>query len=313
MLPWIDTVCYGPITRTVRDAALFLDVVAGPDPRDPDSLPPAGLSYEATLERIPARLPIARQQDPRLRARAGRRLARGRDRDRRLPRARARCRAHRRPAPGSRHRVGARLRGGELRAPRATTSRRTVRNGAARFSRGSSVASEVTPAFVGEGAAQARAPQRGARTHLRALRAAADADPADRCLRRRRTVPARDQRRADPDGARRGRVHVPVQLLRPPGRRPCARASATRVCRSGCRSSRRAISDDLVLQAAYAYEQARAMERSLAGSVSDVRRGRGRGPVRSRTALHDRHRAASRRTSSWRRCRASPTRRIAPW
>ena len=59
MLPWVDTVCYGPITRTVRDAALFLDAVAGVDPSDPDSLPVPGLSYEAVLERIPARLKIA--------------------------------------------------------------------------------------------------------------------------------------------------------------------------------------------------------------------------------------------------------------
>jgi aspartyl-tRNA(Asn)/glutamyl-tRNA(Gln) amidotransferase subunit A len=58
MLPWVDTVCYGPLTRSVRDAALFLDVVAGPDPSDPDSLPPPGISYEATLERFPARLKI---------------------------------------------------------------------------------------------------------------------------------------------------------------------------------------------------------------------------------------------------------------
>jgi aspartyl-tRNA(Asn)/glutamyl-tRNA(Gln) amidotransferase subunit A len=58
MLPWVDTVCYGPLTRSVRDAALFLDAVAGPDPLDPDSLPPPGISYEATLERFPARLKI---------------------------------------------------------------------------------------------------------------------------------------------------------------------------------------------------------------------------------------------------------------
>jgi aspartyl-tRNA(Asn)/glutamyl-tRNA(Gln) amidotransferase subunit A len=59
MLPWIDTVCFGPLTRTVRDAALFLDVVAGPDPSDPDSLPSPGLSYLETLESLPAKLPIA--------------------------------------------------------------------------------------------------------------------------------------------------------------------------------------------------------------------------------------------------------------
>ncbi len=59
MLSWIDTVCYGPLTRTVRDAALFLDVVSGPDPSDPESLPPPGLSYVDTLEALPAKLRIA--------------------------------------------------------------------------------------------------------------------------------------------------------------------------------------------------------------------------------------------------------------
>jgi len=59
MTTWIDTVCYGPITRTVRDGALFLDVVAGPDPADPSSLPPAPCSYRAVLEDLPRGLPIA--------------------------------------------------------------------------------------------------------------------------------------------------------------------------------------------------------------------------------------------------------------
>ncbi len=59
MLSWIDTVCYGPITRTVRDAALFLDVVAGPHPADPNSLPLPGLSYVETLEALPEKLSIA--------------------------------------------------------------------------------------------------------------------------------------------------------------------------------------------------------------------------------------------------------------
>jgi aspartyl-tRNA(Asn)/glutamyl-tRNA(Gln) amidotransferase subunit A len=56
---WIDTVAYGPITRTVRDAARYLDVVAGPDPRDPNALPPPEVSYEATLADLPPGLPIA--------------------------------------------------------------------------------------------------------------------------------------------------------------------------------------------------------------------------------------------------------------
>lgn len=59
MLPWIDTVCYGPLTRTVRDAALFLDAVAGPDPSDPDTLPAPGVSFVDTLEQLPAKLRIA--------------------------------------------------------------------------------------------------------------------------------------------------------------------------------------------------------------------------------------------------------------
>src|SRR5262249_46766628 len=47
---WIDTTVYGPLTRTVTDAALFLDAVAGPDPRDPDSLPHPGYSYLGRLD-----------------------------------------------------------------------------------------------------------------------------------------------------------------------------------------------------------------------------------------------------------------------
>src|SRR5262249_49740549 len=55
-------------------------------------------------------------------------------------------------------------------------------------------------------------------------------------------VPARHQRPADSDGARRGRVHVPVQLLRPSGRhrarrlqrrRPAGRAADRRAPPSG--------------------------------------------------------------------------------
>jgi aspartyl-tRNA(Asn)/glutamyl-tRNA(Gln) amidotransferase subunit A len=38
------------MTRTVADAALLLDVVAGPDDRDRHSLPPAGISYRAIVQ-----------------------------------------------------------------------------------------------------------------------------------------------------------------------------------------------------------------------------------------------------------------------
>lgn len=41
----------GPITRTVADAALMMDVIAGPDERDPISLPAQNESYLAVLNR----------------------------------------------------------------------------------------------------------------------------------------------------------------------------------------------------------------------------------------------------------------------
>ncbi len=50
-----DTSVYGPTTRTVEDAALFLDQVAGASPCDPNSLPHPNLSYSAALaEALPA-------------------------------------------------------------------------------------------------------------------------------------------------------------------------------------------------------------------------------------------------------------------
>jgi len=56
---WIDTVSYGPMTRSVTDAAHFLDAVVGQDPRDPDSLPHPGYSYVARLDELPRGLRIA--------------------------------------------------------------------------------------------------------------------------------------------------------------------------------------------------------------------------------------------------------------
>lgn len=49
----------GPLTRCVRDAALWLDVTAGPDGRDPHSLPHPGYSYVEVVEQGPPRLRIA--------------------------------------------------------------------------------------------------------------------------------------------------------------------------------------------------------------------------------------------------------------
>jgi len=41
--------CAGPMTNSVADYALALDVLQGPDPRDPNSLPASGVSYLASL------------------------------------------------------------------------------------------------------------------------------------------------------------------------------------------------------------------------------------------------------------------------
>jgi aspartyl-tRNA(Asn)/glutamyl-tRNA(Gln) amidotransferase subunit A len=56
---WIDTICPGPLVRSVADAALYLDAVAGVDPHDPDSLPRPARPYAEGLEEVPAGLRIA--------------------------------------------------------------------------------------------------------------------------------------------------------------------------------------------------------------------------------------------------------------
>jgi amidase len=55
----------GPLARTVRDAAAFLDAVAGPQPGDPDPLPPlpAGETFLAWCDREPAHLRVGRYLD----------------------------------------------------------------------------------------------------------------------------------------------------------------------------------------------------------------------------------------------------------
>jgi aspartyl-tRNA(Asn)/glutamyl-tRNA(Gln) amidotransferase subunit A len=50
-----DTAVSGPLTKSVADAALQLDVTCGPHPLDPNSLPAPGISYvEALAETLPA-------------------------------------------------------------------------------------------------------------------------------------------------------------------------------------------------------------------------------------------------------------------
>ncbi|MEE8398525.1 MAG: amidase [Desulfobacterales bacterium] len=46
---YADTSVYGPITKTVEDAALFMDQVVGPSPYDPNSLPHPGISYQEVV------------------------------------------------------------------------------------------------------------------------------------------------------------------------------------------------------------------------------------------------------------------------
>jgi aspartyl-tRNA(Asn)/glutamyl-tRNA(Gln) amidotransferase subunit A len=62
---WVmdDTACAGPLTRTVEDAALFLDVVAGPHPLDPNSLPHPGYAYRDVLANLPEGLRIGYTPD----------------------------------------------------------------------------------------------------------------------------------------------------------------------------------------------------------------------------------------------------------
>ncbi|MDJ0869037.1 MAG: amidase [Myxococcota bacterium] len=58
-----DTSVVGPLTRTVEDAALHLDLTVGAHPLDHNSLPHPGLSYREVLGRGPERLRIAVSAD----------------------------------------------------------------------------------------------------------------------------------------------------------------------------------------------------------------------------------------------------------
>lgn len=59
-----DTSVVGPLTKTVEDAALFLDQVVGSSPYDPNSLPHPGISYmRAVREPLPNKLRIGYSPD----------------------------------------------------------------------------------------------------------------------------------------------------------------------------------------------------------------------------------------------------------
>lgn len=53
----------GPLTRTVEDAALMLDVIAGSHPRDPRSIPDDDIDYLAAVERSSDHMTVAYSDD----------------------------------------------------------------------------------------------------------------------------------------------------------------------------------------------------------------------------------------------------------
>ena len=59
MQGWEDASVVGPLTRTVRDAAMYMDAVVGYHALDPDSRPHPGLSYVAVLGQLPKKSRIA--------------------------------------------------------------------------------------------------------------------------------------------------------------------------------------------------------------------------------------------------------------
>jgi aspartyl-tRNA(Asn)/glutamyl-tRNA(Gln) amidotransferase subunit A len=63
MTQWADFAVVGPITRTVRDAAMYLDAVVGYHPSDSSSLPHPRVSYSDVLERCPPSLRIGFHPD----------------------------------------------------------------------------------------------------------------------------------------------------------------------------------------------------------------------------------------------------------
>jgi aspartyl-tRNA(Asn)/glutamyl-tRNA(Gln) amidotransferase subunit A len=59
LLHMTGTWALGPLSRTVGDAALYLDCTAGYHPADPASLPRPSISFETCLEQVPPQLKIA--------------------------------------------------------------------------------------------------------------------------------------------------------------------------------------------------------------------------------------------------------------
>ena len=181
----------GPMTRTVRDAAVLLQAMAGPDPRDPLSIDAPPEDYLAACEgdlswpagRLERRPPL-RRRGPRGRARSPRRR-----------RAGSPSSAHGR---GGRARLAgpARLPQDDLRGQRGRAPERAVR-GAPGLDRGDAGADDPQRAAglgarAQQGAARPDRPLRARPPLLRDLRPAADAADAGRRL----VEGARDRTRA---------------------------------------------------------------------------------------------------------------------
>lgn len=62
-LSYSSMIVMGPLTRTVRDAALYMDCTAGYHPADPYSLPAPPSSYLSSIDDLPERLKIAFSPD----------------------------------------------------------------------------------------------------------------------------------------------------------------------------------------------------------------------------------------------------------
>ncbi len=63
MTPWVDFAVVGPISRTVRDSAMYMDAAMGYHPADQSSLAHPGTSYVAVLDRMPKKLRVAFHPD----------------------------------------------------------------------------------------------------------------------------------------------------------------------------------------------------------------------------------------------------------
>ena len=198
----------GPMTRTVADAALMMQVSAGPDERDPYSLPRDGVDYVRAIRGGVKGLRVAYAEDlgnltavdPEVRQAAARAARAFRELG-----CRVEVVAPRWPSPGEcwlTSSAGGWRRG----SSRTRTARTTSSRGFTRSSRDRREPSEPVRAGVVRPARLVAAPARV----LRALRSAADADPS-RARRSHRPRPSGHGRRQVRAAVRMAPVHLPLQ------------------------------------------------------------------------------------------------------